>query len=188
MKKKIIIFIIIFFIITLFFFYLKDIDTKEAIKIEAEISKSTTYSSNKMKDVYYASKDAKGNEYIIQASEGEIDYSQPNIIYLTNVKGFVKLNNSHNIEITSNYGKYNSNNFDTIFSKYVMINYLENKISGEYLDFSIKRDSMIMSRKVVYTNLENILKADVIEINISNKDTKIFMFKDNKKVNVKSKE
>jgi hypothetical protein len=45
-----------------------------------------------------------------------------------------------------------------------------------------------MSRKVVYTNLENILKADVIEINISNKDTKIFMFKDNKKVIVKSKE
>jgi hypothetical protein len=28
----------------------------------------------------------------------------------------------------------------------------------------------------------------VMEINISNKDTKIFMFKDNKKVNIKSKE
>ena len=188
MKKKIIIFIIILFIVTLFFFYLKDTNTEEAIKIEAEISESTTYSSNKMKDVYYASKDAKGNEYIIQASEGEIDYIQPNIIYLTNVKGFVKLKNSHNIEITSKYGKYNSENFDTIFSKNVMINYLENNISGEYLDFSIKRDSMIMSRKVVYTNLENILKADVIEINLSNKDTKIFMFKDNKKVNIRSKE
>ena len=141
-----------------------------------------------MKDVYYASKDAKGNQYIVQASEGEIDYNQPNIIYLTNVKGFVKLNNSHNIEITSKYGKYNSENLDTIFSKNVIINYLENKISGEYLDFSIKRDSMIISREVVYTNLENILKADVIEINISTKDTKIFMFKNNKKVNVKSKE
>ena len=116
------------------------------------------YSSNKMKDVYYAYKDAKGNQYIVQASEGEIDYTQPNIIYLTNVKGFVKLNNSHNIEITSKYGKYNSENLDTIFSKNVIINYLENKISGEYLDFSIKRDSMIMSRKVVYTNFQNILK------------------------------
>ena len=188
MKKKIIIFIIIFFIITLFFFYLKDINKEETIEIEAKISESNTYSSNKMKDVYYASKDAKGNQYIVQASEGEIDYNQPNIIYLTNVKGFVKLNNSHNIEITSKYGKYNSENLDTIFSKNVIINYLENKISGEYLDFSIKRDSMIISREVVYTNLENILKADVIEINISTKDTKIFMFKNNKKVNVKSKE
>ena len=141
-----------------------------------------------MRDVYYASKDAKGNEYIIQASEGEIDYGQPNIIYLTNVKGFVKLNNSHNIEITSNYGKYNSNNFDTIFSKNVIINYLNNKITGEYLDFSMQRNSMIISRNVIYTNIGNILKADVIEIEITTKDTKIFMFQDNKKVNIKSKD
>jgi hypothetical protein len=83
-----------------------------------------------MRDVYYASKDAKGNEYIIQALEGEIDYNQPNIIYLTDVKGFIKLTNSNNIKIISDYGKYNSNNFDTIFSKNVIINYLDNKISG----------------------------------------------------------
>jgi hypothetical protein len=47
---------------------------------------------------------------------------------------------------------------------------------------------MIMSKNVVYTNLKNILKADVININISNKDTKIFMFNDNKKVNISSKD
>ena len=35
--------------------------------------------------------------------------------------------------------------------------------------------------------LENILKADVIEINIKTKDTKIFMLENNKKVNIKSK-
>ena len=46
---------------------------------------------------------------------------------------------------------------------------------------------MIISRNVVYTNLENILKADVIEINIETKDTKIFMYEKEKKVNVKSK-
>ena len=188
MKKKVIIFIFFFFIATLFFFYLKKINVKETSKIENKNSESTTYSSNIIKDVYYSSKDAKGNEYIIQASQGEIDYSQANIIYLTDVKGIIKLKNSTNVEITSEYGKYNSENFDTIFSENVTINYLENMISGEYLDFSIIRDSMIISRNVIYTNLENILKADVMEINISNKDTKIFMFKDNKKVNIRSKE
>jgi len=188
MKKKIIIFIIFLFIITLFFFYQKKTNIKEVTKIKSETSEATTYSSNKIENVYYASKDSKENEYIIQASEGEIDYNKPNIIYLTNVRGFIKLKNSHNIEITSKYGKYNSENFDTIFTKNVIINYSDNKISGEYLDFSTKRGTMIMSRKVVYTNLENILKADVIEINIKNKDTKIFMFKDNKKVNIKSRE
>ena len=46
---------------------------------------------------------------------------------------------------------------------------------------------MIVSRNVIYNNLENILKADVIEINIETKDTKIFMYEENKKVNIKSK-
>jgi hypothetical protein len=46
---------------------------------------------------------------------------------------------------------------------------------------------MIISRNVIYTNLENILKADVIEMNVQTKDTKIFMYKNNEKVNIKSK-
>ena len=89
--------------------------------------------------------------------------------------------------ITSEYGKYNSVNFDTIFSKNVIINYINNKITGEYLDFSIERNSLLISKKVVYTNLENILKADAVEMNIKTKDTKIFMYENQKKVNIKSK-
>ena len=67
-----------------------------------------------------------------------------------------------------------------------MVDYLDNKITGEYLDFSINRNNMIISRNVVYTNLENILKADVIEVNIETKDTVIYMHEENKKVNIKS--
>ena len=44
-----------------------------------------------------------------------------------------------------------------------------------------------MSRDIVYTHTSNILKADTIEINIETKDTKIYMFDDKKKVNIKSK-
>ena len=73
------------------------------------------------------------------------------------------------------------------FSKNVMINYLDNKITGEYLDFSPNRNSMILSRQVVYTNPSNNLKADVVEINLKTKDTKIFMYEKNKKVNIESK-
>ena len=186
-KKNIIFFLIIFLLIFSLIIFLKYSKEESVTKIEEEVLEEP-YKSNIMEDVSYSSKDAKGNEYIVNASKGEIDYDRPNIIYLTNVRAFIKLTNSNDVTITSNFGKYNTNNFDTIFSKNVMINYLENKIIGEYLDFSIKRNSMIISRKVVYTNLENILKADVIEINITTKDTKIFMYKDNKKVNIKSKD
>ena len=40
---------------------------------------------------------------------------------------------------------------------------------------------------MVYTNFDNILKTDVIEIDINTKDTKIFMYEEEAKVNIKSK-
>ena len=207
-KKNLIIFTILFFFIVSFISYLKYANEKNISKVDKNISnnksnnkeiseegsfkKNTsddeTYKSNIMKNVSYSSKDTKGNEYTVNASQGEIDYDEQNIIYLTDVKAFIILTDSNNVTITSDYGKYNSNNLDTIFSKNVVINYLENKITGEYLDFSMKRNSMIISRNVVYTNLENILKADVIEMDITTKDTKIFMFQDDKKVNIKNKD
>ena len=97
------------------------------------------------------------------------------------------LKNLNVITISSSYGKYDSNNLDTIFSKNVIINYPNNKITGEYLDFSPKRNSMIISKNIVYTNLKNILKADVIEIDLKTKDTKIYMYENKKKVKIKSK-
>ena len=188
MKKRNVILIIIFFLLIFTFLFFKYFKEEKKVKIEQQNTDDITYSSNIIENVYYSSKDAKGNEYIIKATQGEIDYKQTDIIYLTNVIAQIKMTNSNDIEIISRYGKYNSNNFDTIFSKNVIINYLENKIKGEYLDFSMQRNSMIISREVIYTNLENILKADVIEINLTTKDTKIFMHKNNKKVNIKSKQ
>ena len=43
---------------------------------------------------------------------------------------------------------------------------------------------MIISKDVIYSNLENTLKADVIEVNIKTKNTKIFMHENKKKVNI----
>ena len=41
-------------------------------------------------------------------------------------------------------------------------------------------------KNVKFTDLEKVLKADVIEMNIKTKDTKIFMYEDEKKVNIRS--
>ena len=190
MKKKIIWIIIISIFLIIFYLY-KEINEnkKKQSKIkDLSISEDILFNSNTFSDVNYSTKDAKGNEYIIEAKKGEVDYSDPNTIFLTDVYALIKLTNSNNIEITSNYGKYNTKNFDTIFSKNVIVNYLENKINGEYLDFSIGRNSMIISKNVIYTNLDNILKADVVEIEVDTKNTKIFMHNMEKKVNIQSRE
>ena len=101
MKKKNIIFLlIIFLLIFSLVLYLKYSKEESISKIEKEISEEP-YKSNIMEDVSYSSKDAKGNEYIVNASQGEIDYDRPNIIYLTNVRAFIKLTNSNDVMITS---------------------------------------------------------------------------------------
>ena len=181
-----IIFIILFFIIVLILLNSKIFEKKDTSKLKLEELENEIYSSNKIKDVKYTTKDINGNEYIITAAEGEIDYSNANILYLTNIKAVIKLVSSDDILITSDYGKYNSENFDTIFSGNVIINYVNNKITGKYLDFSLQRNSLLISKNVVYINLENVLKADAVQMNIKTKDTKIFMYENQKKVNIKS--
>ena len=90
------------------------------------------------------------------------------------------------IEISSDFGKYNINNYDTIFSKNVIIRYLDNTIKGDYLDFSWDKNLMMISKNVILENNKSSLQADVIEVNIKSKNIKIFMYEDNKKVNIKS--
>ena len=167
--------------------YFKFFKSNDIENIKSDSIEENSFSSNIIKEVNYISKDAKGNEYIINAKTGEIDINNSDIIFLTDVNALINLKNSEKINIESDFGKYNSKNYDTIFSKNVIIKYLEHNITGEYLDFSLEKNLMVISRNIVYTSLENILKADVLEMNIQTKDTVIFMYEKDKKVNIKSK-
>ena len=171
----------------IYFEYFKEDKSKlsKPVNPTTETGEETVYNSNIIKDINYTSRDLKDNEYILIAKEGEIDLDNNDIIFLTDVTAYIKLvKNSELIVITSNYGKYNTINYDTIFSKNVKIDYVDNIITGDYLDFSMMKNLLIVSRNVVYKNLENTMKADVIELDTTTKDTKIFMYNSNEQVNV----
>ena len=185
--KRLIFFFSIIIIITLivFKFY-----KKEEVKLIQNIEpiEESFSNSNIIKDIKYTSRDLKGNEYTILAEEGEIDLNNSDVIFLKNVTAYIKLiKNNELITIISNFGKYNTVNYDTIFSKDVKINYLDNRITGNYLDFSMMKNLLIISKNVVYTNPENILKADVMELDTITKDTKIFMHNYKEKIVVKNR-
>ena len=192
MKKKIFLkIILILSLILITWFVYSEYFKKDKSKLSkpvyptTEIEEEAVYNSNIIKDINYTSRDLKGNEYILVAKEGEIDLDNSDIIFLTDVTAYIKLvKNSELILITSNYGKYNTINYDTIFSKNVKIDYVDNIITGDYLDFSMMKNLLIISRNVIYKNLGNTMKADVIELDTTTKDTKIFMYNSNKQVNV----
>ena len=190
-KKNFLKIILVLSLITITWFVYSEYFKKDKILLsksvnpKAEIEKEAIYNSNIIKDINYTSRDLKGNEYILVAKEGEIDLDNSDIIFLTDVTAYIKLvKNSELIVITSNYGKYNTINYDTIFSKNVKIDYVDNIITGDYLDFSMIKNLLIISRDVVYKNIENTMKADVIELNTITKDTKIFMYNSDNQVNV----
>jgi hypothetical protein len=188
MKKKSVLRISFFTIIIFFllFFFFKSKNKVSITKQEEKILEEKINSSNIIEDVSYISKDSRGNEYKLEASEGIIDQKENNYIFLTSVKGVINLSEYNLIEIYSDFGKYNINNYDTIFSKNVIITYLDNIIKGEYLDFSWDKNLMIVSKNVIFTNDKSSLKADVIEVDIRTKNVKISMYEKNNKINIKT--
>jgi len=183
MIKKI---VVLSIILTVFLIYFVNFIYKKKSE-KLVLTEEDNYSANLLENIKYIAKDDDGNEYIIKAAEGEIDLNNSDIIFLKNVKSQINLKNSDQIDITSNFGKYNASNYDTIFSKNVVITYLDNRITGEYLDLSMLKNKIIVSKNIIFTSGENVLKADVIEIDTKTKDTKIFMHEENKKVNIKNK-
>ena len=193
MKKKIIIFsIVVLFLIIINHFFLKNLNNDQLdnsnqnleLEIEKEEIDRESFSSNILENVNYSSIDPEGNEYNIFASEGEIDIKNNQTIFLKNVKASIKLKNLDTVLISSGFAKYNANNLDTIFTENVVIENLENKIIGEYLDFSMLRKNIIISKDVVFKNKSNILKTDVIEIDIDTKNIKFYMNEKDKKVSM----
>ena len=198
MKRKIILStsLLIFFFTFLIFLYTKLsndknlIEKKKVAKLveneNIEILNEKIESLNIIEDVSYSAKDIKGNEYFLKAREGTIDQNESNFIFLKSVKAIIDLKDYKLIEISSDFGKYDINNYDTIFSKNVIITYLDNIITGDYLDFSWDKNLMLVSRDVILKNNKNSLQADVIEMDIEKRDIKIFMYEDSKKVNIRS--
>tara|TARA_B100000989_G_scaffold285656_1_gene253584 strand:- start:499 stop:969 length:471 start_codon:yes stop_codon:yes gene_type:complete len=144
----------------------------------------TTNNESLIEDLKYLSTDKEGNEYKIEAKKGNIDKSNPDIIYLENVEAIILLQDSDLISIKSKFAKYNTKNFNTLFNVSVSMNYGEHNLSSEFLDLSFENNLVSIYDNVRYVSGISTLIADKAEIDILNKKTKIFMESPNKKVQI----
>ena len=156
-------------------------DVKETQVIE-KIDENQNSTSTYIDDINYVSTDTKGNKYQITAKQAEIKVENSDVMFLRDVVAFIYIKDSDKVKITSNFGKYNLKNYDTIFSENVILIYSGHKIIGKYLDFSFLNNLGTFTKNVVYTGEKTNLFADKIEMNLTTKDTKIFMNNIEKKV------
>ena len=190
MNIKILIQLLLFIIlvstaVTYYYFYKGNKTNVDVNKInnndEISISKN---SSNLIKNISYASTDNLGNKFTIKSKMGEINIDSPNIVYMSNVEAIINLINSDPILIRSNYAKYNKINYETNFKENILLTYQTHRITSQNLDLSFENNLATIYNKIVYDNNDIRLSADILEIDLITKNSRIFMDNKYKKINI----
>ena len=156
-----------------------------------------------IKNIKYTSNNAKGDIYELIADYGESSLEEPNLMFLTNVKGKIIFKNKKkpNIILTSKFANFNTVTFETTFIDDVRIIRNDEVITGNELylvldheeknldnTISTPKDKNLirMSKNIFFKKPGYTLKADILEIDLITKNTKIYMYDNLKKVTVTS--
>ena len=187
MKKKIIYqSMISLLLIGIFIFFFKTYYKKQDITfIETKPKEESKEDfANITQNIEFTTISKKGHKYYLYAETGETDFDNPDVIFLTNVKATIQGSDDLLVVINSDFGKYNSKNHDTIFSKNVVVKETVNKINSDYLDLSLENNLATMSGNIIFKNLTTNMKADRVNFNLENKETIMFMNNDSEKITV----
>ena len=141
-------------------------------------------SSNLITNISYASTDNLGNKFKIKSKTGRISIDNLNIVYMTNVEAIINLINSDPIIIRSNYAKYNKINYETNFEEDVLLTYQTHRITSQNIDLSFENNLATIYNKIEYDNNNVKLSADILEIDLITKNSKIFMDNEYKKIKI----
>ncbi len=149
-----------------------DLEEKE-IKVEKIEAKEST--GDIVENINYKSLDAKGNEYNLTASRGEISKDNENIIILKNVKGELRLIDKPNVYIESDFAKYNSLNFDTYFYQNVSGFFENKKIYSNNFDLLFKDNKAMIYNNIKFKDINIEGSADKIKLDLLTGDIIITM-------------
>ena len=106
------------------------------------------------------------------------------IVKMKKVKALFINKNSFPLTIYSDNADYNINTHKTTFMNNVKIQYLNNTINSEKLDFSVDENIIHISNKVKYAGDLGVISTDNLRINLITKKIDIYM-NDNTDRNVK---
>ena len=173
-------------VISIFFFrtYFLNNDTKTIEIKKNNFDFENGSDSNLISSIKYVSKDKNGNIYQINSEYAEIKDDQLELVFMKNVVGVIRLNNSTPITISSERAIYNKITYDTNFYTNVLLTNDDHIITSDILDLFFGNNLATLTNNITYKNLNTTLQADKIEIDLITKNSKIFMKNKNKKVKI----
>ena len=173
-------------VISIFFFktYFLNNDTKIIKTEKNNLDFENRSDSNLISNIKYVSEDKNGNIYQINSEYAEIKDDQLELVFMKNVVGVIRLNNSTPINISSERAIYNKITYDTNFYTNVLLTNDDHIITSDILDLFFGNNLATLPNNITYKNLNTTLQADKIEIDLITKNSKIFMKNKNKKVKI----
>ena len=148
-----------------------------------------------IENLKYTSNNSRGDIYELFADFGEANIKNPDIMFLTNVNGRIKSKNKPDVLLTSNFANFNTKTFETTFIDNVKISRHDEIITGDelYLVLDLDKDDLNkeenllrMSNNVFFKKPGYSLEADIVEIDLITKNSKIYMKNSIKKVSATS--
>ena len=180
MRKEILIQILLSILVLIIFISVYQKYFKKELKENIITNKEdNTKKENTLINITYESIDKDGKKYIISAETGNVKEEEPDLIYMTNVNAKVILLDESVIYINSLNAVYNTNNYDTKFYKKVKLKFLEHNILCENLNIFFKKNLIEAYNNLNYKNLNFVMYADKIEIDLLTKYSKIYNFSEN---------
>ncbi|RZO63272.1 MAG: hypothetical protein EVA75_00770 [Candidatus Pelagibacterales bacterium] len=189
MKKRYIIqvFLISSIFILIFFTYFSSTEKKIEKK---KITQNKTIISNKdekdarnvIENANFVTRGNSGVLFEIKSDTAKTFSENPEISHMTNVLAVITLLNGEKIFIKSDNARFNQLNSNSFFEGNIKIDYSENKILCENLDIKFMDNLIVLYNNIEFTDLEKIIYADQMNINLVNRQAKVFMFDENKKV------
>ncbi len=178
--------LISYLVLNIYFFDKKDIsdlDLNENLVIEED----NLNFDNVMENLEYKSSDKSGNNYIIKAKKGKVNFEKENLLILEDVYGEIKLIGKSTIYIYSNFAQYNRNNFDTRFYQNVLVNFEDKRFNCDNLDLFFKDNFGSMYNNIVFVDENTQINADQVNMNLLNGDINIKMFQEEKNIKILKK-
>ena len=191
MKKviKLILFLLLIIISTIFYkIYLSE-NTKSKIKVDIpEEEQVANPENNLIKNLKYEVKLNKNNQYVITSDLSEITYEDgKEVVKMQKVIAILLNQKKIPLIITSELATYNNFNYNTKFNQNVRVEYLNNIILSDKLEFDYNNSLITIYENVEYDGIQGNIIADNIKIDLFTKKIEIYMSNINNNVEVTTK-
>ena len=144
-----------------------------------DIGGGTSFENVKYEGLYQIN-----NTFSVMSEKAHILNKEPDVVYMTNMRVILYLDNGRIVNILSNKGRYNKVTYDCFFEDDVRATDEETKIFSDNLDLIATEDSVKIYNNVIINYPEASLRADKIDYDFVTKYFKVSMF-DDKAVKIK---